>query len=140
MVVALAVASEADPAMREITDDHAGDPGNGDGDQRRCQPALGEPEVNRLPADRDQRADDPVADQLGEGFARLRVVEDALDMASHLRSRASTDALAMAIGLTRAVGISRTAARRSIHDRSPPISSGWLAGTLAPRTDFDRRF
>src|SRR4051794_4943542 len=111
MVVALAVAAEADPAVREVTDDHAGDPGDGDGDEWRGQAAVSEAEVDRLTAERDQRANDSVADQLGEGFARLGVGEDALDMAFHLRSRASTDALAMAIGLTSRVGIKRTAAR-----------------------------
>jgi len=118
----------------------AGDPGNGDRDQRRGQVTVGEAEINRLPTDGDQRADNPVADQLGEGLASFRVGEHALDMASHLRSRASTDALAMAIGFTRAFGMRRTAARRSIHDKSPPISSCRLAGTLASLIDFEMRF
>src|SRR5690349_20468777 len=102
--------------------------------------AVSEAEINRLPANGDQSADDPVSDQLGKGFARYGVAEHAFHMTFHLRSRASTDALAMAIGLTRAVGIRRTAARRSIHDKSPPISSCWPAGTLASLIAFDSRF
>jgi len=73
VVVALAVAAEADPAVREIPYDHAGDPRDCDRDQRRRQAALGKAVIDRLAADGDQRADDSIADQLAEGFARLRL-------------------------------------------------------------------
>jgi len=73
VVVALAVAAEADPAVREIADDHADDPGDRNRDQGRRQAALGKAVIDRLAADGDQRADDPIANQLAEGFARLRL-------------------------------------------------------------------
>ena len=140
MVVPIAMAREADPAVREIADDDADHPGDGDGDQRRGRPGFGEHVIDCLAADRDQRPDDRIADKLGEGGAGLRVGQRPVEMSLHLFSRASTEAFAIAIGFTRAGGISRTAARRTAQARSPPISSGCSSGTRVERIASDSRF
>src|SRR5688500_18334583 len=139
MIVARAVAGETDPAMGEIADYDPGDPGDGDGSQRRGRACFRQHVIDRLAADGDQQADHGVADELLKSGAGLGVRGNAVEMLLHRFSRASIDALAMAIGLTSAGGISRTAARRNAQAISPPMVSGRSSGTRVASTAADNR-